>query len=157
MATFVLNENVAIAATTWENERGERDLTCVRLVQGILGSPQHRLAWSHAVYARWSAQIQRLRAQGNAIEPTFMSLLALVQRDAGKCPVPDGGDPPVLPEEASWSSKLQDDRDFLRLAAYFQGILATTDEPLQRDVVDLGIDVRYGFQVLFPNECLALL
>lgn len=54
--TFVLNENIVIGATTLENERGERDLTCSRLVNSIIGNC-HSIAYSLAIYARWSEKV----------------------------------------------------------------------------------------------------
>lgn len=157
MATFVLNENVVIAATTQRNERDEPDLTCIQLVTSILEVERaHQLAWSVAVFRRWSRQIQILRDQQRAIDPTFMSLFSLVMRDAQRCPCPPGGDPPVLSGESTWGTKLADDCDFIRLAAFFAAVLATADEPLRRDITALGLDTLHGFSVHSPQECLAL-
>ena len=155
MTTFVLDENVVIAASTQRNERDEPDLTCLELVTLVLDpGSAHRLAWSVAVYRRWSRQIQILREQSRAIDPTFMSLFSLVMRDAGRCPSPPGGNPPDLPGESTWGSKLADDCDFIRLAAFFAGVLATVDEPLRRDITSLGLDSQHGFRVHSPQECL---
>lgn len=65
------------------------------------------------------------------------------------------GNPPLLVDEASWSTKLQDDKDFIRLASYFRCFLATTDNPLKEEVASLALDTRYSFRVLSPSEALS--
>ena len=154
--TFVLNENIAIAVSTLKNERGEHDLTSFELVTTIV-EQCHRIACSSTVYAKWSAQDQARQNSGMEIDLSFMSLLAQASIIDGKCPWPETGDPPPLSGEDSWSSKLQDDRDFLRLAAQFpSSFLVTTDEPLREDVNDLGLDETYTFQVVSPAEAISL-
>lgn len=152
--TFVLNENIAIAVSTLRNERGQHDRTSAELVNAIVANC-HRIAWSLALYERWSRQVQALQNSGTAIDPSFMTLISLAFTVDGK--VPQMGNPPPLPGEDSWSSKLQDDQDFLRLAAQFpSSFLVTTDEPLREDVSDLGLDVKHSFQVVSPAEAISL-
>ena len=154
--TFVLNENIAIAVSTLKNERGERDLTSFELVTTIV-EQCHHIACSSAVYAKWSSQDQARRNSGMEIDLSFMALLAQASIVDGKCPWPETGNPPPLSGEDCWSSKLQDDRDFLRLAAHFpSSFLVTTDEPLREDVTDLGLDETYSFQVVSPAEAISL-
>lgn len=154
--TFVLNENIAIAVSTLRNERGHHDRTSAELVNAIVANC-HRIAWSLALYERWSRQVQTLQNQGSAIAPSFMTLFSQARFVDGKCPWPETGDPPPLSGEESWSSKLRDDRDFLRLAAQFpSSFLVTTDEPLREDVTDLGLDETYTFQVVSPAEAISL-
>ena len=152
--TFVLNENIAIAISTLRNERGQHDRTSAELVNAIVANC-HRIAWSPALNERWSRQVQALQNSSMAIDPSFMTLFSQAFTVDGK--VPQTGNPPPLSGEDSWSSKLQDDRDFLRLAAHVQpSFLVTTDEPLGNDVRRLGLDVEHSFQVLSPEEAISL-
>ena len=154
--TFVLNENIVIAVSTLRNERGQPDRTSAELVNAIVTNC-HRIAWSLAIYERWSRQVQLLQNQGGAIAPSFMTLFSQARFVDGKCPWPETGDPPPLAGEGAWSSKLQDDQDFLRLAAQFpSSFLVTADEPLREDVTDLGLDETYSFQVVSPEEAISL-
>ncbi len=154
--TFVLNENIAITVSTLRNERGELDRTSAELVNAIVANC-HRIAWSPTIYGRWSRQVQTLQNQGGAIAPSFMVLFSQAQFVDGKCPWPKTGDPPPLSEEDSWSTKLHDDRDFLRLAAYFpSSFLVTTDAPLRNDVEHLGLDKTHSFRVLSPEDAIPL-
>ena len=153
--TFVLNENIAIAVSTLKNERGERDLTSFELVTTIV-EKCHRIACSSTVYAKWSAQDQARQNSGMETDLSFMALLAQASIVDGKCPWPETGDPPPLAGEGTWSSKLQDDQDFLRLAAYYQFFLVTADRRLREDVTDLGLDETYSFQVVSPEEAISL-
>lgn len=154
--TFVLNENIIIAVSTLRNERGQHDRTAAELVNAIVANC-HRIAWSPALYERWSRQVQTLQNQGSAIAPSFMTLFSQARFVDGKCPWPEVGDPPPLSGEDCWSSKLQDDRDFLRLAAHFpSSFLVTADEPLREDVTSLSLDETYSFQVLSPDEAISL-
>ena len=154
--TFVLNENIVIAVSTLRNERGERDHTSADLFNAIVANC-HRIAWSLALYERWSRQVQALQNQGSAIAPSFMTLFSQARFVDGKCPWPETGDPPPLSGEDCWSTKLQDDRDFLRLAAHFpSSFLVTNDGPLRNDVGRLGLDVEHSFQVLSPEEAIPL-
>ena len=154
--TFVLNENIAIAVSTLRNERGQHDRTSAELVNTIVANC-HRIAWSLALYERWSRQVQTLQNQGSAIAPSFMTLFSQARFVDGKCPWPEAGDPAPLSGEDSWSSKLQDDQDFLRLAAHVQpSFLVTTDEPLRSDVRRLGLDETHSFQVVSPEEAISL-
>lgn len=152
--TFVLNENIVIAVSTLRNERGQPDRTSAELVNAIVANC-HRIAWSPALNERWSRQVQVLQNSGMAIDPSFMTLFSQAFTVDGK--VPQTGNPPPLAGEDTWSSKLQDDRDFLRLAAQFpSSFLVTTDEPLREDVNDLGLDETYTFQVVSPEEAIHL-
>ncbi len=152
--TFVLNENIVIAVSTLRNERGQPDRTSAELVNAIVANC-HRIAWSPALNERWSRQVQALQNSGMAIDPSFMTLFSQAFTVDGK--VPQTGNPPPLTGEDSWSSKLQDDQDFLRLAAHVQpSFLVTTDEPLRSDVLRLGLDETYSFQVLSPDEAIPL-
>ena len=154
--TFVLNENIVIAVSTLRNERGERDHTSADLFNAIVANC-HRVAWSPALNERWSRQVQTLQNQGSAIAPSFMTLFSQARFVDGKCPWPEAGDPAPLSGEDSWSSKLQDDQDFLRLAAHFpSSFLVTADEPLREDVNDLGLDETHSFQVVSPEEAISL-
>jgi hypothetical protein len=151
----VLDENVVVFASTLTDEKGNRDLACSGLVNRIVAGI-HRIAWSIDVYARWSDKVQWLRARGEALDPTFMTLLSQILIDADKCPFPDTGNPPALPGEPQWSTKLLDDKDFVRLAAYFRCLLATTDAPLQRELRDTGIEAHYGFRSVLLVDALRL-
>lgn len=151
--TFVLDENIVVAITTLENEKGERDLTSANLFTEIIESC-HCLGWSRAIYARWCRQIDNLISQRKAIGPSFLALLAQVQRVPDKCFIPDEGDPPALADEHLWSTKMQDDIDFIRLAAYFGFgcLLTTVDDPLIDDLTRLDLDTRYSFSAVRPAE-----
>ena len=92
--TFVLNENIVIAVSTLKNERGQHDRTSAKLVNAIVANC-HRIAWSLALYERWSRQVQTLQNQGSAIAPSFMTLFSQAFTVEGK--VPQTGNPPPTP------------------------------------------------------------
>ena len=153
---FIVDENVAIFAATLEGPDGSRDLTCARLLN-LMVANCHGFAWSTAINARWSNAAQRLQASRRMLAPSFPAVMSQAHTVAGKCPCPENGDPPRLDEEVTWSTKLIDDRDFIRLAAYFGAcFLVTYDVPLRVDIQTLGLDVRYRFQVITPDEALPL-
>lgn len=152
--TFVFDENVVVEATTQRSVTGRRDLTSARLVNRVVHGT-HRIAWSVSVYARWSSKVERLVTTRQAVSPTFMALFAQVQFDANKCVLPPEGDPPPLPDEHGWSTKLLDDRDFIRLSALFSGVLTTVDGPLLRDIASYGLDSRYKFLAMVPGAALS--
>lgn len=151
--TFTLDENIAVCATTRRNVRGESDSTSFQLVNQIV-SGIHRLAWSIEVYARWSEKVQWVRDRNEAIEPTFFNTISLAMVDSEKWTQPETGNPAPLPDENDWSTKLLDDAPFIRLAAHFQSLLATTDEPLQRDTRKFGLEEKYSFRTLLESEAL---
>jgi hypothetical protein len=154
MATFVLDENVIVFATTRTNQLGDPDTACVDLVIRILEPENnHRLAWSVEVNRRWTRKADALQAENRAIDPTFMHLFALVSF-SDKCVFPERGNPPALAGEDRWSTKLLDDVDFVRLAAFFSAILSTTDTPLKLEVESLGLDRVHSFQVWLVGDCL---
>jgi hypothetical protein len=154
--TFIIDENVTIAALTYTRPDGERDLVSALLLNTMFTNC-HRFALSTATFARWSAKVQEYRLTGRALNAALPPMMgeALVTQD--KCPQPTHGDPPELPEESEsdWSGPLDDDRDFIRLAAHFSGcFLVTFDLRLRDHVVRLGLHVKYGFQILTPDEAL---
>jgi hypothetical protein len=151
---FVIDENVAIFAATLEGPDGSRDLTSARLLT-LMVANCHGFAWSTAINARWSSAAQRLQAARRMLAASFPAVMSQAHTVADKCPCPENGDPPALDGEATWSTKLVDDRDFIRLAAYF-GVcfLVTYDAPLRADILALGLDARYGFRVVTPLEAI---
>lgn len=154
MATFVLDENVVVFATTRTNDRDEPDFTCSDLILGIFDQARdHRLAWSVEVHRRWARKADGLRREGREVDPTFMQLFALFSF-SDRCVLPESGNPPALPGEENWSTKLLDDIDFVRLAACFRAILATSDSPLKLEIESLRLNELRQFQVLLAVECL---
>lgn len=151
--TFTLDENIAVCATTRKNVRGKPDATSLHLVHRIV-SGIHLLTWSADVNARWSEKVQWVRDRGEAIEPSFMSIISLAMVDSEKWVQPETGNPPALPDESEWSTKLLDDAPFIRLEAHFQSLLATTDETLQRDTGKFGLEGKHSFRTLLESEAL---
>jgi len=116
--TFVLDENIVICADTLRNDHDEPDPTCYRLVNAIVENG-HIIGWSVDIFRLWARHEQELRSQGRAVvEPSFMSVMARVLRDADRNVLPDSGNPPELQGEADWTGRLQADAPFVRVAAY---------------------------------------
>jgi len=153
--TFVLDENIAVCANTGQDDRGNPDRTCYTLIN-LISNNEHFLAWSFDIYDRWLDKENWLRRTKAAIvEPSFLQLVGqLMYSDQGK--LPGGGNPPALVDEDQWSSKLQDDAPFIRLAALFSSFLATTDEPLRTDLRVTGIAESYAISPVSPQEALRL-
>jgi len=149
--TFVVDENIVMCATKRENIKEVSDLVCYRLIDQVL--EKHRLAYSQAVWEKWQKQVNMIHREGRAIHPHFLVLLNSAIRDPDRCP---RYDPDPLSEEIIWSTKLLDDKDFIRLAAHIDDgcLLATTDENLERDVVAHNLGEKYGFRVLLPDLAL---
>lgn len=153
---FVLDEGVVIWAATLQNPNnpgGDRDVSASVLLLTMIANC-HGVALDNAVFARWSAQLDLLQRQNRVVQATIFSLLTQVGFNSDKVWfLPDS---PELQGEDAWSSKLQDDRDFIRLAAQSHGVLATHDDPLIRDILSLGLANQHEFGVATVPQAIGL-
>ena len=151
---FIPDENVIILAQKRENDRGERDLTCLNLVLRII-KICHPIVVDPVLWRKYEEQLGRLPAS-TATSPHLAGVLKSPTLPAGKIErYPD--DAPPFPEETAIPQGSQDDVEIVRLAVATGAILVTTDQPLREDLAATGIAEKYRLQVLSPTDALNLL
>ena len=102
---FILDENTLILAQKQENDRGDYDLTCLNLLNGILESG-HSLVVDYGLWAKYQSQLSGLPAAS----PGFPHILGTLSGaySVGKLDIlPDA---PPFPEETNIPQGSQDDR-----------------------------------------------
>lgn len=159
---FIPDENIVILAQQQRDDRGSADLTCLRLVQRILGNPRAFMVVDSILWSRYQSQLNGLPPQ-SIVRPHLLSLLV----GAGIGPPNDAGqwvfkvtllpDAPAFPEEVDIPQGSRDDLQIVRLAVATGAILVTTDQPLREDLAAAGIAEKYNLQVRSPAEALHLL
>lgn len=144
---FILDENTLILAQKQENDRGDYDLTCLNLLNGILESG-HSLVVDYGLWAKYQSQLSSLPVAS----PGFPHILRTLSGaySVGKLDIlPDA---PPFPEETNIPQGSQDDKEIVRLALSTGATLVTTDNPLISDLETAGITQRYQLQVVTPNQ-----
>ena len=149
---FILDENTLILAQKQENDRGDYDLTCLNLLNGILESG-HSLVVDYGLWAKYQSQLSGL-PEGS---PGFPHILRTLNRaySFGKLDILPNA--PPFPEETNIPQGSQDDKEIVRLAVATGATLVTTDNPLISDLETAGITQRYQLQVITPDRALRLL
>ena len=152
---FIPDENIIILAQKRENDRGERNLTCLNLVLRII-KICHPVVVDPVLWRKYEEQLGRLPAS-TATSPHLAGILKSPTLPAGKIErYPD--DAPAFPEESNIRQRSQDDVPVVvRLAVATGAILVTTDQPLREDLAATGIAEKYNLQVVSPNDALNLL
>ena len=159
---FIPDENIVILAQQQRDDRGSVDLTCLRLVQRILGNPRAFMVVDSILWSRYQSQLNGLPPH-SIVEPHLLSVLSR----AGIGPPNDAGqwvfkvtllpDAPAFPEETAIPQGSRDDLQIVRLAVATGAILVTTDQPLREDLAAAGIAEKYNLQILSPDDALHLL
>jgi len=159
---FIPDENIIILAQKQQDDRGAADLTCLRLVQRILGNPRAFMGVDYILRCRHLIQLNRLSPH-SIVEPRLLSVLAR----AGSGPPNDAGqwvykvtlhpNAPAFPEETAIQRHGSIDVAIVHLAVATGAILVTTDQPLREDLAATGITEKYGLQVVSPEYALNLL
>ncbi|MDA1347586.1 MAG: hypothetical protein O3A47_01780 [Chloroflexi bacterium] len=147
---FILDENVVILAQKGENERGERDSTCLNLLASIIRIC-HTLVVDGGLWAKYQSQLSSLGR-----EPQTGTLVLAVLRNAfrreGK--VDYRPETNSFPEEADIPAGSRDDLAIVRLAVETKAALVTTDAPLREVLRSSGVTGTYSLRVLSPAEAL---
>lgn len=154
---FVLDENVIILAQKGENAQGERDTTCLRLLQSIAIN-NHALVMASSFWSKYSSQTRTLERQGIPLTPRVMPIIRSLMSNSETRFIPDD-DLQVIEglEQLTQMGVDVGDRDFVRAAASVPGsIRVTADGPLTHRITAQGIDRQYGFRVLAPQDALAM-
>ena len=159
---FIPDENIVILAQKQQDDRGSVDLTCLRLVQRILGNPRAFMVVDSILWSRYQSQLNGLPPQ-SIIQPHLLSLLV----SAGIGPPNDAGqwvfkvtllpNAPAFLDETAIQRHGPGDVQIVRLAVATGAILVTTDQPLREDLAAAGIAKKYNLQVRSPAEALHLL
>ncbi len=159
---FILDENVIILAQKQEDVQGASDLTCLRLVQRIIGNHRAFMGVDYSLWRKYHGQLNGLPYY-SIVRPHILSRLDR----AGVGPPNDAGqwvykvtllpNAPAFPEETNIPQGSRDDVEIVRLAVAAGAILVTTDQPLLTDLETTGIRERYNLQVVSPDNALHLL
>ena len=159
---FIPDENIIILAQKQQDDRGTANLTCLQLVQGILGNPCAFIGVDNILRRQYQSQLNRLPHQ-SIVPPHLLSVFAR----AGIGPPNDAGqwvykvtllpNAPAFPEETAIQQHGPGDVEIVRLAVATGAILVTTDQPLLSDLETAGIRERYNLQVVSPDAALPLL
>lgn len=150
---FVLDENVIILAQKQENDRGDFDITCLRLLNRIIDSC-HPIVLDYNLWGRYQHQLNILMPTELA-QPIILAMLNSPALPTGKLDWQDNA--PPFSEEAAIQQHGPGDVEIVRLAVAAGAILVTTDQPLLTDLETTGIRERYNLQVVFPDDALNLL
>ena len=155
---YIPDENVIILAQIQEDDQGNPDLTCLRLIRKILDTPAARIIVDESIWDKYWEQAQK--QQFHSLPRNL--LYELSNTDIGK-PDPDGSWPhkitllpnaPCFPEETQIPAGSQDDLQFIRLAVHTRATLVTTDQPLIQELQAAGITQQYGLSLLTPAQAL---
>ena len=148
---FILDENVVILAQKAENERGERDLTCLVLLNQIIRIC-HTVVFDSNLWARCQSQLSRLSGQDALVGIRLLSTLSTAFHTEGKVDLCSNASP--FPEEARIPAGSEDDVEIVRLAVETGATLVTTDEALRDDLRSCGVSETYSLKLLSPGEAL---
>lgn len=159
---FILDENVIILAQKQQDDRGVADLTCLRLVQLIIGNHHAFMGVDYSLWRKYHKQLNGL-PHHSVVPPRLLSRL----NHAGVGPPNDAGqwtykvtllpDAPDFREEPAIQQHGAVDVAIVRLAVATRAILVTTDQPLREDLAATGIAEKYSLQVVSPAAALHLL
>ena len=151
---FILDENVFICAHLETNVRGERDGTCLELLQQIL-EICHPIVFDSVLYEKIQHQLNPPAHQRRGFDSAILRTLGQALARPGKLDYRETA--PPFPEESDIPQGSQDDRFIVRLAVASGATLVTSDEPLRDDLASCSIQTRYELNVLSPEDALATL
>ena len=151
---FILDENVFICAQLETNVRGERDGTCLELLQQIL-EICHPIVFDSVLYEKIQHQLNPPAHQRRGFDSAILRTLGQALARPGKLDYRETA--PPFPEESDIPQGSQDDRFIVRLAVASGATLVTSDEPLRDDLASCSIQTRYELNVLSPEDALATL
>ena len=151
---FILDENVVILAQKGENDRGDKDLTCLNLLTRIIRIC-HTIVVDTALRERYLRQLNRLRRVEADTDPRVLSELANAFQMVGK--IDFRSNAPPFPEEDAIPAGSKDDTEIVRLAVETGAMLVTTDNPLRDDLGSSSIIKTYCLHLPSPEEALKTL
>lgn len=144
---FVPDENVVILAGLGEDDHGNEDDTCMRLLLTVR-QRCHSFALCSVVEGKLSGQADRWR--GRPAIPGAMRVIKATFFDKGKdCRYITDSD---LPDLQNLRRVKEADRPFVQLTAAVGGVLVTTDGGLLAAVSEEGWDASHGFSAMRPEE-----
>ena len=148
---FILDENIVILAQTGRNERGQHDLTCLRLVTAIIRIC-HTLVTDASLRQKYFRQLNRTHSPGSQPGSLLQRILADAAQRPGKLEIGPRAAP--FPEEGEIPAGSQDDVELVRLAVETRAIVVTTDAALREDLNACGVAETYRLRLLSPSEAL---
>lgn len=152
---FIIDENVAILAQKMENDQGEADITCRRLVESII-EICHSLVFDTVLWDKIYHQLLDYTRDQPFGARSLLRLIFLAMERDGKI-INIGSEAPPFAEETEIPQGSQDDKFIVRLAVASGATLVTTDGPLRDDLAACSIQARYALSVLSPEGALASL
>ncbi len=149
---FILDENVVICAQLGQNERGEKDSTCLELVTRIIRIC-HTIVADDNLWSKYFSQLNRPRHNDPSLGFRLLRVLREASQREGKVDIRQNNAVP-FPEETSIPAGSQDDVPIVRLAVETSGTLVTTDTPLRNELNSCGVQEIYNLQIVSPAEAL---
>ena len=149
---YVLDENIVILAQNLQNDTGDDDSTCRRLLDIIIDIC-HTIVLDGVLWAKYYNQLRSLPPDQPHGPRSVMRIMYLATARDGKIEN-IGGSARRFPEEAEIPQGSQDDVPIVRLAVETGAILVTTDEALREDLNSCGVQETYSLQVLSPEQAL---
>lgn len=154
---FVLDENILILAQKRENDRGEPDDACLRLLLAIVENC-HALVIAHQFGGWYLGQLNRVARESLLLVPGVPAILkAMLNNSRKDHRFLDDHELPAIPGLAQHSGVDAHDCEFVRAAAAVTGsVLVTTDGPLIDAILREGLAQMYGFLVCRPADAARL-
>ena len=152
---YILDENVVIFAQLGENESGESDITCLRLIEQIIHIC-HTLVIDPILWGKYHHQLNQQRFNHPQTGQSLIRIITNAVRMDGKVDIRRLNAQP-FPEERNIPAGSRDDTEIVRLAVETGDTLVTTDGPLMEELNSCGIQELYGLQILTPGEALKTL
>ena len=149
---FILDENIVILAQKGENDKGERDPTCLQLFTQIIRIC-HIIVLDPNLRERYLQQLNLPRHHDPRSGFRLVPILINAERREGKVDNRPSN-PAAFAEEGDIPQGSQDDVEIVRLAVETGATLVTTDGKLRDDLNSCGVGERYSLQVLSPEEAL---
>lgn len=147
--SFVLDENVVIAMSTFRNEKGGTDYSSGCLLYSIAHNC-HKVIITESIYTKYQQQFTSLTREGNIhISNAFIHLINQLMVHDDKL-IWDVDSDVAFPER----SFDPDDYIYVALASRNRAILITEDDKLIRDLTNASIIERYNFEVKRPEEAI---
>lgn len=135
----MLDENIIILAAKMENEKGEPDVTCLRLLLDII-QKCHTMVCSGNLLERYLRVISNLAGKHQSSVPKLLQMAIIIKAKVQLIN--------YLPKLSNENQIPPDDVEIVRLANHANATLVTIDSRLKEAMKRLPYTIR----VLTPNE-----
>lgn len=146
--TFVIDEDVFVFAQKVEDDKGNLDITAIKLVYDIFYNC-HVIAVDDKLWQKYSQKLNALTKGGKLIGRNILSLFELALYNTNK---------------GRWIADVRriecetdipaDDRYLVRLAVRAAAILVTDDDPLKESIKKSCLTKRYQLLAVSPKQAI---